>query len=141
MTLAKLISITNVAVWGWAVQQAVARSQWKPLIDLCIVTIAVASLKELIRQRRPVGAAACDAFAVGGPSKSFGMPSGHVATAVVAWLHINRTYGQPLSDWTVIGLAAVLMGWSRVRLRCHTPLQSGLGALVGAAVFYYGLPG
>ncbi|MFI6576395.1 hypothetical protein ACIBFB_11370 [Nocardiopsis sp. NPDC050513] len=57
--------------------------------------------------------------------------SGHTLTAAV-----GATTATALGGWAGAAVAwplALLVGWSRVRLRSHTAAQAGVGALLGAA--------
>lgn len=84
---------------------------------------------------RPVGASRCDAWVVdtrdmaGMPA----MPSGHVAAATfIALHHACRPEGK---RWWL--LYPPLMAYSRLAMRCHTPLQAVAGAAWGAAFFWF----
>lgn len=128
--LAQLIGLTNVAVHGWALWQVVEKGDLKPIVILCLVSLIVRGLKRSIQSPRPPGACACDALGIEGKSDSYGMPSGHVATAVAGWFMIAQRYG--LNPWLSAAVAAVAMSWARFRVGCHTLLQGGFGAVVGA---------
>ena len=129
--LAQLIGLTNVAVHVWALYQVV-EGDLKPIVILCLVSLIVRGLKRSIQLPRPPGAQGCDALGIEGKSDSYGMPSGHVATAVAGWFMIAQRYG--LNPWLSAAVAAVAMSWARSRVGCHTLFQGLGGALVGAAV-------
>lgn len=127
--LAQLIGLTNVAVHAWALWEVV-EGDLKPIVILCLVSLIVKGLKNSLQLPRPPGACACDALGIEGKSDSYGMPSGHVATAVAGWLMIAQRYR--LNPWLSMSLAAVAMSWARFRVGCHTLLQGAGGAVVGA---------
>ena len=135
METAKLLGLTNVGIWLWATLRLLTVKDPRPFSKLLVLSIGVDFLKRGFRQLRPRGAKACDALGIGGISKSFGLPSGHVATAVAGWMMIAESFNvSKQTKWLIGLLAGLLMGWARVTAGCHTPLQSALGALFGAAV-------
>lgn len=116
----------------------------KPFTKLLLVSAAVELLKMSIQEPRPAGCkptgckptgckpVGCDALGIGGVSRSFGMPSGHVATAVAGWVMVAQNFQASLNTQVLVGvLAALLMSWARVTVGCHTLSQSIMGALVG----------
>ena len=90
---------------------------------LLFLSIAVDVLKRVLKIQRPAGARACDALAVGGESKTYGMPSGHVATAVAGWYLMTRSPAAAAA-------AFLLMSYARVAAGCHTLLQCVAGGLL-----------
>jgi membrane-associated phospholipid phosphatase len=97
---------------------------WKILIVILILNVLIDFIKSIIKQPRPPGAANCDLLNMGGPSTSYGMPSGHVTmfTAMLVFM------GVPL-EWVALG--TTLMSWSRVTRGCHTLEQSLIGGIFG----------
>lgn len=64
---------------------------------------------------------------------SFGLPSGHAQQGVAVWGLIAADLR---TRWAVVGagLLALLLGWSRVQLGVHFPVDTLTGWAVGAAV-------
>jgi len=134
MEIAKLVSLTNVGLWIWAAWRMVKLKDPNPFAKLLLISIGVNFFKRGYKEPRPPGANACDAFGLGGKARSFGMPSGHVAGAVAGWVMVARSEGASRTLQLLTALiAALLMGWSRVKLGCHTPMQALAGALFGLA--------
>lgn len=132
MEIAKAIGLTNVGVWVWATWRLLVVKDAKPFSRLLALSIAVDFLKRGFREPRPLGAKACDALGIGGAARTFGMPSGHVATAVAGWVLVAQALqASHTTQVAVAVVAAVLMSWARVRAGCHTLLQSLMGALFG----------
>lgn len=131
MDLAKLIGLTNVGLWGWATWLLVTRQDSQVFWSLLVVGLIVDLAKHFIGAPRPPGATGCDALGIKGKSTSFGMPSGHVATAVVGWsLFAAKYFGKDKAPIAAI-LSGILMGWARSKVGCHTPLQSLAGGILG----------
>jgi membrane-associated phospholipid phosphatase len=129
MILSKAIGLTNVGLWAWALWRLTSNQDTKPFVKLLMLSIAVDFLKRGFRHPRPKSAKACDALGIGGPSLTFGMPSGHVATAVAGWYMLAESLG--FNPMVAALLAGLSMGWARVDAGCHTPLQSLMGGLFG----------
>lgn len=135
MDVAKTIGLTNVGLWILATWRLVMMHDARVFAKLLLCSVAVDFLKLGFRQPRPLGARGCDALGISGPSKSFGMPSGHVATAVAGWVMVAQTmHASKTSQALVALIAAVLMGWARVKVGCHTAPQAAMGALFGWVV-------
>lgn len=133
-SVAKVVSLSNILVWVWAAYRAVALKDTKPLWALLGLSVLVDALKKVFKVPRPKGAAGCDMLGVKGPSKTFGMPSGHVATTVAGMMMIAATEFPQLSDFTVglIGLVSgIIMSWSRITINCHATDQCVMGGLLG----------
>lgn len=134
MNLAKAVSLSNILIWIWAAYRAVARKDTKPFWALLGLSVLADVLKKTFRVPRPSGAKGCDMLGVKGPSKTFGMPSGHVATTVAGVMMIASLEFPQLSDFTVglLGLiAGILMSWSRISINCHATDQCVVGGLLG----------
>jgi len=129
--LAQLVGLTNVGVHAWALWEIV-EGNFAPIVILCLVSLIVKGMKQVLQIPRPEGACGCDALGIEGKATSYGMPSGHVATAVAAWFMISQRYG--LNPWLSMSAAAVAMTWARYRVGCHTIWQGVGGALVGGVV-------
>ena len=128
---AKAISLLNVLGWCWAIHQLVFRQHSAPFAKLLTISIAINFMKRGFRQPRPFGASGCDAFGLCGRAKSYGMPSGHVASAVAAAVLIIETYQIPVNKAAVAAIIGAAMTWSRVTLGCHTLWQSLVGGILG----------
>lgn len=118
--LADLISLCNVCLMGYlSITQ-----NWKALIAVLVLSTLTKFIKNFIKQPRPPGATNCNLLNMGGPSSSYGMPSGHVAefTAMLVLL------GVPV-EWVALGSA--MMAWSRVTRGCHTWTQCWVGGIWG----------
>ena len=88
---------------------------------------------------RPHGALNCNGAANDGDqSGAPGFPSGHSATSAAFWMGAVLLAPPPWRPFVAaVGLAATAaMMWSRMRKRCHTGAQTGVGALLGASVSY-----
>ena len=87
--------------------------------------------------KRPTGASACDAWAVGGDvTGAPGFPSGHVAVTAAFWTGAWLLAPAVWRPWVAVaGVAAVaVMGWARTHKRCHTWIQVIAGAMFGVEV-------
>lgn len=133
MDLAKAVSLTNVGVHVWIPWIAISTSNLIPIVALLLLSALIGTLKNVLQIPRPPGARGCDAFGIKGPSTTYGMPSGHVATAVFGWMVIAKHYGySPVAA----GIAAgIVMTWSRCAVGCHTMLQGVAGGLIGFGWF------
>jgi membrane-associated phospholipid phosphatase len=118
---ADLISLINVCLMIYLLFS----KKFIALLGIFVLMFLNSAIKNQIRQVRPENAKDCDLLNAGGPSHSFGMPSGHVAiiVAILIFLDVN-----PL----LILSSAGLMCWSRVTRGCHTLSQSITGGILGA---------
>lgn len=118
------------------------------VVGALVVSMFTESIKAMSRPwldrcawlQRPLGATNCNCLNnngdVGGTA---GFPSGHVATmafimtSLVVYARRSSCH-QPIIVWTWIayGVAAVcIVALARLKKNCHTPLQVGVGALIG----------
>lgn len=128
--IAQIIGLTNVGVWIWALS-LIINKQYVPSLVLGSLSLFVDLTKNIVQSPRPEGACACDALGIAGKSKSYGMPSGHVATAVAGWYFISEAIG-----WNPIPvslLSGSLMIWARYTVGCHSIYQglAGMGMALG----------
>lgn len=127
--IAQFIGLTNVGVWIWALS-LILNKQFDPCFILGSLSLLVDLIKNTLQIPRPEEACACDALGIGGVSKSYGMPSGHVATAAAGWYLISK-YTDLGSPICVSILAGSLMTWARYKVGCHTIFQGFSGMLIG----------
>lgn len=119
--VADLISLTNVALLIYLIMT----KRFYILLGVFVLMLLNHFIKKIISEPRPDGAKNCDLVNTGGPAKTFGMPSGHVAiiTTILVLLDCSPTIILPL---------IALMSWSRVYRGCHTIPQTIVGAVLGA---------
>ena len=94
--------------------------------------------------KRPEGANNCNMLNSGGPALSPGTISGHVfnlSTLIFLLIFIFTDKGRPmtLNESIMIVLMFVLLAsliYARIGLRCHTPVQTFIGFIFGAAWGY-----
>ena len=123
--LAKVLSLTqslpSFIVWV-AVLSLVRRRQWKLIVlEALVLNLAVLILKEAFMRPRPPGSTAF----------SFGYPSGHSARALWVALHLSEVYP---SFKPLFLIYALLVGWSRIELCQHYPIDIIGGYLVAYSV-------
>lgn len=121
-TLADFISLANVFLLGYLL----VTKNFMALIGVFTLMLLIGLIKDYIKEPRPVGAKNCDLTNSGGPTNSYGMPSGHVAimACILVFLQVKPIFLIP---------CLALMSWSRVHRGCHTTPQTLAGALVGAS--------
>lgn len=130
--IAKTIGLTNVAVYAWFMWFCVKTLDIRAAVMLLLLNTMVTTLKNIMKNPRPKGACGCDALGIAGPSTTFGMPSGHVATAVFGWMVISKHYFKTDYSTTIAAiLSGLLMSWARVTVGCHSISQSFSGAILG----------
>ncbi len=117
--------------------------QWASLGFLILIAMAVSDLiKKATRHlpytwlKRPVGASNCntrmnDGMQAGEP----GFPSGHCTCAAGFWVGVMILTPPAYRIWmmTVGSVGILSMMWARQRKRCHTPLQTVAGVVLGAS--------
>lgn len=64
---------------------------------------------------------------------SFGMPSGHAQNAVVVWGFLATVLRRPWA-WAVAGVLILILGFSRLQLGVHFPIDTITGWLIGATL-------
>jgi membrane-associated phospholipid phosphatase len=87
--------------------------------------------------RRPEGARNCNIWMNNGDqSGAAGFPSGHVATTAAFWAGAWVLVGPDYSTLVlIVGIVATAgMAWGRMQMRCHTELQTAVGAVLGTVV-------
>ena len=87
--------------------------------------------------KRPEGARNCNMWMNNGDqSGAAGFPSGHVATTAAFWAGAWVLAGPDHSTRVlIVGIMATAgMAWARMQMRCHTELQTVVGALLGTLV-------
>lgn len=148
MKIAELIGLTNVVVWIWALLNFI-QGDISFVIVLSVMSVIVDVLKNIFKIPRPDGACACDALGIGGKSTSYGMPSGHVATAVIGWYFIakyilvNTTFSTKISTLIPFEIllslvAGFAMTWARYSVGCHT-IGQGLAGMITSYIIIYTL--
>jgi len=133
MSIAIFVSLViNTLSYALIVLISYRHKSFKPITTLLGASVLVDILKRIINQPRPDGATRCDAFAMKCEASPYGMPSGHVATAVVASLLVCKELHLSKTATKLITLGVfLLISWSRVKMKCHTPLQCIIGGIVG----------
>ena len=90
------------------------------------------------RGSRPNGAKNCGLIKTNIVSKSYGMPSGHsqfaFTTSSFIILKLYESYN--FIGMLLAGIASIWISYSRVKLNCHTPMQSIMGSLIGILIGY-----
>lgn len=132
--IAKAVGLSNVGIYGWFIWYCIKALDIRAAVMILLLNATVTTLKKMVENPRPKGACGCDAFGIAGPATTFGMPSGHVATAVFGWMVIAKHYFKTDSATKVAAvIAGLLMSWARVTVGCHSVSQSLFGALLGYA--------
>lgn len=124
-----LIAIVSVVL-------AAAR-EWRAMlflpIAMLIEIVTFLSVNQIVGRSRP------DVERLGPLPATFSFPSGHVAAMFVCWIGaaiLLRIYGLTVVAGIVATLgvlAATAMGWSRIYVGMHHPLDVFLGLLMGIA--------
>lgn len=83
--------------------------------------------------KRPIGAKKCDIFSRNGNVEGEpGFPSGHVTTTVSLFTGMYLLYPEYRTYIILNGtMYSVLMAMSRINKKCHTPLQTIAGGILG----------
>jgi glycerophosphoryl diester phosphodiesterase/membrane-associated phospholipid phosphatase len=98
---------------------------------LFLVSVALNDLLKLVgRTPRPSFVDPSLALRV---ESSFGMPSGHAQNAVVVWGFLATVLRRPWA-WAVAGVLILLLGFSRLQLGVHFPIDTVTGWLIGATL-------
>jgi len=124
------------AIWVFIalILAAFRRMLWRDLARLVLVLLVttVATdyvLKPAIHRLRPFQAMP-DVVVIGRHSETASFPSGHTATAIAGAFVFTRLWPAGAAAWWLLAAA---IGYSRVYLGVHYPLDVVAGALVGAA--------
>jgi undecaprenyl-diphosphatase len=141
------ISISGTASAVWLVLASVAMMRprhraaaWRLYLTLllCFVTVDLV-LKPTFARSRPVSVRAYEgARAVPPLPRSLSFPSGHTAAAFGAAVSMSRMWPQGRVVWWLL---ALLMGYSRIYVGHHYPLDVVGGAIVGVLVALWVLGG
>jgi undecaprenyl-diphosphatase len=98
---------------------------------LCFITIDLV-LKPLVARERPVPTRSFDSALIQPIApRTLSFPSGHTAAAFASAIALSRMWPQAQAAWW---LAAVAMGYSRIYLGHHYPLDVAGGAIVGVLI-------
>ncbi|UXD22809.1 hypothetical protein IPA_08425 [Ignicoccus pacificus DSM 13166] len=124
--------LTSFIIWVVVIAYLATRKgiNWKEVVLSAIaLNVAVAALKCVFQSPRPIGvpASLCDI-------EGLGYPSGHSARAMWVALWIGYLYPQLRIPALIY---AFLVGWSRIELCMHYPLDVVGGFLVGFIVFEF----
>lgn len=112
---------------------------WRVLLAILIgAVLADGILKPLIARARPDADVTAVIRALPSAPPSFSFPSGHAATTFAGAIAVSRMWPQGTAIWW---LAAVLIGYSRIYLGHHYPLDVISGALVGLLAAFWVLGG
>jgi len=101
------------------------------VLSVALGALAVEGLKSAVDRERPAAHFAGRGVEVRMPAEKLydrSFPSGHAQAAAGAATYVALLY-PGLAPWAVFG--AVLVGWSRIYLGVHFPLDVLAGALVG----------
>jgi undecaprenyl-diphosphatase len=138
--LMSIVSISGIASSVWIVLALLAMTKarhraaaWRLLLTLllCFITVDLV-LKPTVARTRPASIRAFDpARALPPVPRTLSFPSGHTAAAFGAAVSMSRMWPQARVVWWVM---ALLMGYSRIYLGHHYPLDVAGGAIVGGLV-------
>lgn len=141
------ISISGTASTVWLVLASVAMLQprhraaaWRLYLTvlLCFITIDLV-IKPAVARPRPISIRAYEpARALPPLPRSLSFPSGHTAAAFGAAVSMSRMWPHGRLAWWAI---ALLMGYSRIYVGHHYPLDVAAGAIVGVLVALWVLGG
>jgi undecaprenyl-diphosphatase len=141
------ISISGTASTVWLVLASVAMlrpryraAAWRLCLTilLCFITVDLV-LKPAVARPRPVSIRAYEAARALPPlPRTLSFPSGHTAAAFGAAVSMSRMWPQGRAVWWTI---ALLMGYSRIYVGHHYPLDVAGGAIVGIAIAFWVLGG
>lgn len=113
---------------------------WRVFLTIALCYAMVdAVVKPLFARQRPVSILAidppCDLPPV---PRTFSFPSGHAASTFGAAVTVSRMWPQARVLWWAL---AVLVGYSRIYLAHHYPLDVAGGAVLGIALAFWVLGG
>jgi undecaprenyl-diphosphatase len=141
------ISISGTASTVWLLLAIFAMTRprhraaaWRLVLTLllCFITVDLV-LKPAVARPRPVSIRAYEpARAVPPLPRTLSFPSGHTAAAFGAAVSMSRMWPQGRVAWWAM---ALLMGYSRVYVGHHYPLDVAGGALVGILIALWVLGG
>jgi undecaprenyl-diphosphatase len=140
------ISSAGGAAMIWLLLSAVAfavpryrAAAWRVFLTIALAYLTVDGvLKPLVARQRPSIAADAPARQLPPLPRSFSFPSGHTASTFGAAVAVSRMWPQTRVLWWTL---AVLIGYSRIYLGHHYPLDVLSGALLGIALAFWVLGG
>jgi undecaprenyl-diphosphatase len=112
---------------------------WRVLLTVGLAYALVDGvIKPLVARERPSILASAPPRDVPPLPRTFSFPSGHAASTFGAAVAVSRMWPQARLVWWIV---ALLIGYSRIYLAHHYPLDVGGGALLGIAVAFWVLGG
>src|SRR5688500_12090390 len=130
------LALAGVSI-AWPRHRAAA---WRVILTVMLAYLLVDGvIKPLIARPRPVAIHATDPKRELPPlPRTFSFPSGHATSTFGAAVAVSRMWPQTRVVWWTL---AVLIGYSRIYLGHHYPLDVLGGALLGVAVAFWVLGG
>ena len=133
----------------WSVGAVSGRSRWRRLGLACLMSalmagLVVTMLKEVTGRPRPAAAQLFPGVILHGPttrSKLHSFPSGHTATSTATGVSLVASAPIVIIPGAIY---SVTVGWSRMQLRDHYPLDVAVGGIIGlvcGACFASTVPG
>jgi membrane-associated phospholipid phosphatase len=120
---------------AWRYPQAV----WHAVLAALIATLLSHGVKFAVQQLRPPAVLNPDSFHLLGPAwRHSSFPSGHTVTAFVAAGVLGCEWRSPAARAAALGLAAAV-GYSRVAVGAHWPVDVLCGAAIGLVSAWLGL--
>jgi undecaprenyl-diphosphatase len=140
------ISASGSAGLVWLVLAAIAwtgrrhrAAAWRVMLTVALCYMLVdAVIKPLVARERPSLLAIEPARALPPMPRTFSFPSGHAASTFGAAVAVSRMWPQGRVLWWTL---ALLIGYSRIYLGHHYPLDVAGGALMGVATAFWVLGG
>jgi len=112
---------------------------WRVFLTIALAYLTVDGvLKPLVARERPPIKANAEARHLPPIPRTFSFPSGHAASTFGAAVAVSRMWPQMRGLWWAL---AVLIGYSRIYLGHHYPLDVVGGALFGIALAFWVLGG
>jgi undecaprenyl-diphosphatase len=113
---------------------------WRVILTVLLAYLLVDGvIKPLVARPRPVAIHATDPKRELPPlPRTFSFPSGHATSTFGAAVAVSRMWPQTRVVWWTL---AVLIGYSRIYLGHHYPLDVAGGAVLGVAVAFWVLGG
>ena len=112
---------------------------WRVFLTIALAYLTVDGvIKPIIARERPPIAADAPPRNLPPLPRSFSFPSGHAASTFGAAVAVSRMWPQGRVLWWTL---AVVIGYSRIYLGHHYPLDVIGGALIGSALAFWVLGG
>jgi undecaprenyl-diphosphatase len=112
---------------------------WRVILTVALCYVVVdAIVKPLVGRPRPTPHATAAKRELPPMPRSYSFPSGHAAATFGAVVSVSRMWPQTRIVWWTL---AILIGYSRVYLGHHYPLDVVGGALLGIGIAYWVLGG